>query len=140
MENGVLVLSIIIGVIGVIAFTNAVVFPKLAKKGFNIREGLETATLTAETANVAFDALKGILPKNEAINTIDKVLDLAVVGAKKAEQLYYINQIDGEQRKQEATSFVEDALKLSGVEITPDIQKIIDGAIEASVYSIGHKK
>ena len=54
-----------------------------------------------------------------------------------AEQLYKIHQIQKDARKEEATRFVYEALELAGVEITPAIQKIVDGSIEAAVNAMG---
>lgn len=59
-------------------------------------------------------------------------------GAEAAEQLYFINGITKDQRKEEATKFVYDALKVSEIEITPQIEQIVSACIEAAVFAMGH--
>lgn len=53
-----------------------------------------------------------------------------------AEQLYKTSQIPEEQRKAEATQLVYICLQAAGVDVTEDMKRIIDGAIEAAVYAL----
>ena len=38
-----------------------------------------------------------------------------------------------------ARQYINEAVKMMGVEMTPEVSKLIDGAIEAEVLDIGHK-
>lgn len=84
------------------------------------------------------DSLQGFFPNSPALLIVDKVIDWARKGAEAAEQLYYIDSITGDQRKAEATKFVYDALKVAEIEITPAVEKVVDGCIEAAVFAMGH--
>lgn len=56
--------------------------------------------------------------------------------------MYKTSQIPEEQRKAEATHLVYICLQAAGVDVTEDMKKIIDGAIEAAVYALpkSHEK
>jgi hypothetical protein len=136
--NTLAVLTLVIGiVIGVVA-TVGVVMPLLKKKGIDIEKYLNEANDTVVKVDQVFDTIKPFLPNVPAIGVIDKVLEYTKIGVNKAEQLYYIRQIQADQRKQEAKNFILDVLKLAKIDVTPELDKVIDGAIEASVMALGH--
>jgi hypothetical protein len=56
-----------------------------------------------------------------------------------AEQLYHIGKLEPGRRKEAARAYVIDVLKLAGVDITPEVGRLIDGVIEAEVLGLGHK-
>ena len=70
---------------------------------------------------------------------MDKVLTAANVGVGQAEQLYNIGQLEPGERKDAARQYVTQAVALMGVEVTPEVTKLIDGAIEAEVLNLRHK-
>lgn len=129
-----LVIGIVIGVVAVIG----VAIPYLKRKGIDIQGDLNMANDFVARANQIFDTIKPFLPNIPAIDILDKVLEYTKLGVDKAEQLYHIGQIQADQRKQEAKNFIVDALKLAKIEVTPELDKVIDGAIEASVMALGH--
>ncbi|ORX22466.1 hypothetical protein BVF91_11540 [Thermoanaerobacterium sp. PSU-2] len=136
--NTLAVLTLVIGlVIGVVA-TVGVVIPLLKKKGIDIEKYLNEANDTVVKVDQVFDTIKPFLPQVPALGIIDKVLEYTKLGVDKAEQLYHIGQIQADQRKAEAKSFILDALKLAKIDVTPELDKVIDGAIEASVMALGH--
>ena len=136
MEFNTVLLVVTIAAVTVAAV--ALVFPALKKKGVNTGHVLKVASTGLSGADQITDVLKEIFPANGIVNIVDKIVDYAKVGVQKAEQLYKINQIDKDARKEEATRFVNEALELAGVEITPAIQKIVDGSIEAAVNAMSH--
>ena len=136
MEFNTVLLVVTIAAVMVAAV--ALVFPALKKKGVNTGHVLKVASTGLSGADQITDVLKEIFPANGIVNIVDKIVDYAKVGVQKAEQLYKINQIDKDARKEEATRFVNEALELAGVEITPAIQKIVDGSIEAAVNAMSH--
>ena len=69
---------------------------------------------------------------------VDKVIDYAEIGVAEAEQLYRVNDITKDERKQAAIEFVYQSLRLAGYELTPELEKITAGAIEAAVLGLGH--
>lgn len=121
-----------------VALALLVLFPLLKKKGIKTDQILAAALTGIKGVDGLTEALKAIFPKNAAISIIDKIIDYAKIGVKKAEQLYYINEITGDQRKDEALKFVYQSLEIVGIEITPEVKAIVDGCIEAAVLALGH--
>ena len=138
--NTLAVLALVIGLVIGVAATIGVIIPLLKKKGIDLEKYLTTANDTVVKVDQVFDTIKPFLPNVPAIGIIDKVLEYTKIGVNKAEQLYHIGQIQADQRKAEAKSFILDALKLANIEVTPELDKVIDGAIEASVMALGHTK
>lgn len=102
-------------------------------KNVNVSNIIESAGTVSDTANEVFDKIKVLLPQTPALTIIETVLDLAEVGVNAAEKLYKTATIGKDDRYQSATEFVTDALKTAGVEITPEIEKVIEGAITGAV-------
>lgn len=138
--NTLAVLTLVVGLVIGVAATIGIVIPLLKKKGIDIEKYLSEANDTVVKVDEVFDTIKPFLPQVPAIGIIDKVLEYTKLGVDKAEQLYHIGQIQANQRKQEAKNFILDALKLAKIDVTPELDKVIDGAIEASVMALGHTK
>ena len=137
--NTLAVLALVVGIaIGVVAMLS-IELPYVKKKGIDIEKYLNKVNDTVVKIDQVFNTIKPFLPNVPAIGIVDKVLEYAKLGVNKAEQLYHIGQIQANQRKEEAKSFIFDALKLAKIDITPELEKVIDGAIEASVMALGHK-
>ena len=108
----------------------------LSKHGINVQKGLETTDNGLTIANTIVDALKTAMPENKVISVIDKITDYAQTGVKAAEQLAKSGQISAEARKAEAQKYITTALNMAGIEITPEIQTAIDGAVECAVTAL----
>lgn len=139
LSNTVLVLGIILGIALGVAILSYFVLPLLIKKGVPVSQYIQTADEVLNKAEAVMKVVDGLLPNNQAVNIIDKIIEIAEIGTKNAEQLYKIEEIDKTQRKEEAIKYVHTVLEELGIEITPEREQIIDGAIEAAVYAIGHK-
>ena len=108
----------------------------LSKHGVNVQKGLETTDNGLTIANTIVDALKTAMPENKVISVIDKITDYAQTGVQAAEQLAKSGQITADQRKEEAQKYITTALNMAGIEITPEIQTAIDGAVECAVVTL----
>lgn len=127
-----------IALIIVIACTAAIVgaaygISYAKKKGVDVGTGIKTADTLTDAIGTAFETIKPLLPTHPAIGIIDSIIGLAEVGVNAAEKLYKTATIDKDQRKAEATEFVVAALKAAGIEVTDEIQQVIDGAITGAV-------
>lgn len=114
------------------------IISSLHKKGVDVSGVLKATSTGIDAADFVADGLQAFFPNSTALLIVDKVIGWARKGAEAAEQLYHINSITGDQRKDEATKFVYDALKVAEIEITPAVEKIVDGCIEAAVFTMGH--
>ncbi len=103
------------------------------KKGVDVGTGIDIADTLTDVIGNAFATLKPLLPASPYLSIIDSILGLADVGVNAAESLYKTATIEKDQRKDEATKFILAALSAAGVEVTDDIQQVIDGAITGAV-------
>lgn len=138
MENINVILVILVSVLLIVLF-GIVLIPFVNKKGFNMPVIFKSANGVLGAGNQVTEILKALYPDNPAIVIVDKIIDYAQIGVQKAEQLYFINTIAKEDRKEEALKFVYNALELAKIERNEAIDKIVDGAVEAAVLSLGHK-
>jgi len=125
---------VIVAAIAIVTICYTCVY--LNKHGINVQKGLETTDNGLTIANTIVDALKTAMPENKVISVIDKITDYAQTGVKAAEQLAKSGQISAEARKAEAQKYITTALNMAGIEITPEIQTAIDGAVECAVTAL----
>ncbi len=134
------ILLLVIAICSVVTAILIFIFPYFKKKKIDPNEILNTANIGINGADSVVEVLKGIFPKNAAINIVDKVIEYAKIGVSKAEQLYLISEIGKDDRKTEAIKFTLDSLGLAGIEITPQIEAIVNGCVEAAVLGLGHNE
>ena len=135
MENYQILLLIAAVVAGFVLAT-VVFVPMLKKKYVNTPQIIGTVQDGLATADTILDGVQAALPGLPGITVVDKVIELAQKGVNAAEQLYKSAQVPKEERKTTAVQLVKDCLTAANVEITPDIEKIIDGAVEAAVFTL----
>lgn len=136
MKNPVLLILFVIIVALAVALCVLLLVPLLIKKGVDVSGTIEKADLAISTLDSLTDTIKALFPNTPGLDMVDKILVYAQKAVDSAEQLYKTSQIPEEQRKTEATQLVYTCLKASGVDVTEDMKKIIDGAIEAAVYAL----
>jgi hypothetical protein len=135
MNNTEIVIAIVALVAG-IALSASVFIPLLKKKGVKTDQIIDEAQAGLKTADIIVDGVQAALPDLPGIKIVHEVIELASKGADAVEQKKKSGQITTEQRKETAIQFVKDCLTAANVEITPDIEKIIDGAVEAAVFAL----
>lgn len=138
--NGLEIVLFIVTIVAVIFGVCGFVLPQLTKKGIDTGKVLDTTDKGLEIADNAVDTVKAIAPDIPYINIVDKVIEYAQIGVKKAEQMYKANQGGDDTRKTEAVQLVTDCLTAAKINITPDLKKIIDGAVESAVYTLPKTK
>lgn len=134
----ILILTLIL--VTFIIFVMVAALPFFIKKGVNVSEYIKTADNVVDKAGIVVAASDKILPDNPTINILKLITDWAQKAVHGAEQLYIASQLPPDQRKEKAKETIYAALKLSNVNITPELEKVIDGAIEAEVLALGHTK
>lgn len=134
---------LIISVVLLVLVITGIIFallPYLRKKGYDIGKMIETADNIVDKASAVIDVTEAVLPPNPILTVILLIEKWAKISVNSAEQMYIASQLEKEQRKESAKTQVYAVLKLLGVEITEEIDVIIDGAIEAEVMALGHSK
>ena len=110
--------------------------PALIKRGVDVSGTIKKADMAISALDTLTDTVKALFPDTPGIDLIDKILVYAQKAVDSAEQLYKSSQIPESQRKAEATKLVYICLQEAGVDVTEDMKKIIDGAIEAAVFAL----
>lgn len=82
-------------------------------------------------------AVSSALP-SEDLAILVTVIEAACEGAKTAEELWLMGTMPKEDRNDYAQLLVADTLKKAGVEVTEQIQAIIDGGIEMMCLLMPH--
>lgn len=132
-----LVLGVILALL-VVYFIN-IILPKLDKNHIDVSGNLEKAEKVIDTVNVVADTANSILPGNPAVLGLKVVAEWAKKAVGEAEQLYISSKLDKDGRNAKAKETVYAALKVANVELTPELEKAIDGAIEFETNALGHK-
>jgi len=110
----------------------------LKRRGVDV-EGLITSAREAVAAvNAAADLTRPFLPDGPGLELFDTISEAAQIAVASAEQLCHIGKLEPGQRKEAAREFIENAVRLTGAEVTPEVGKLIDGAIEANVWELRH--
>jgi hypothetical protein len=130
------IICIIVAAVGVIFGICGIIFPALTKKGVDTGAILGKVDSGLDIAGKTVDAIKNIAPDTPYISTAEAIIEFSDQGVKKAEQLYQSNQISADARKTEAIQLTKDLLTAAGVTITPQIETIINGCVEAATFAL----
>ena len=129
-------LIITIGVIAAVAVMLGFVLPYLKRRGVDIERLIDQTKDALATVNKTLDIVRPFLTSAEVF---DRIIEAAHVGVGNAEQLYHAGKLNAGERNAAARQYIEDSLRLIVIEVTPEVQRVIDGAIEAEVLALGHK-
>lgn len=105
----------------------------LVKQGKDPGKELATANTIVDTAVSANEAVKPFIPA-PVESIIDSVLKVTQTGVHSAQQLYNSGQLPPDLRKEQATEYAVNMVKLAGHEVTPDLERVIRDTAEAAVY------
>lgn len=105
----------------------------LIKKGVNVQPMLEKADGALTIADKVADGITAIAPTAPGVVTVDKIIEWSQKMVESEEQMVKSKQILPDQRKEKAAEQVRTCLTSAGITITPEYEKIIDGAIEGAV-------
>lgn len=133
------VLLIVLGIIIGVAVVLCLALPYLKRKGIDLSGIIAKSKEAVESVNAAMTTIRPFLNQSPGLAIFDKILGIAKIAVGNAEQLYHIGQLEADQRKAEATDYIYQALALAGVEVTPEVTAVVEGAIEANVLELGHK-
>ena len=135
-------LIVTVGAVVAVGLILGFVLPYLKKKGVDVQRLLDQSKEVLAVANNAFDQAKPFLANADLINmnVFDEILSMASVAVHNVQQLHDSGQItDPVLRKEAARQYVIDSLPLIGVEVTEEVTRVIDGAIEAKVFTLKHR-
>ena len=133
-----IIIVCIIAATSIVTLSIEKLIPTLAKKNDNIEKGIDTAkTIVNETGNI-IEIADSVLPNNEVINVLEIIEKWAKKAVDCAEQLYKTSKLEKDERNNKAKEQIYSLLEMLNVKRTTEIDKIIDGTIEAEVFALGH--
>ena len=109
-----------------------------SKKNNNLEKIFNNSNKVIESVDSIIKIADTIAPNNPVLNIIKIIEKYAKVGVHHSEQLYINSKLESNERKNKAKETIYSVLKELNINITPNISKIIDGAIEAEVLALGH--
>lgn len=113
-----------------------ILIPYLVKKGINVSGILVGTNSALDAAGIVVDGVKTFLPDNPSLCIVERIIDYAQKAVEAAEQMYKASQIAADERNAKATEIVYECLNVAGIEVNDDIRKIVDGLIEAAVFTL----
>ena len=125
-----LVVLVIAAVIGIVF----VLFPYLKKRGVDVSKTMSAIGSGIDTVDKAVDTISTIAPDLPFLVTLNSIITICQKGYEYAEKLCAAGEIGkGPEKKAAATENVYEALRVLGIEITPEVEKIVDGSLEITV-------
>ena len=138
--NNLQTLIITIGAVVIVGLVIGILLPYLKRRGVNVQKLLDQTKEVVAAANSAYDKAKPFLVDSVDANKFEQIMDIAFVGVNNVQQLYDSGQMtDPDERKAAARQYIIDSLPLIGIEITKEVERVIDGAIECEVYALKHR-
>ncbi|GCD13306.1 hypothetical protein [Clostridium tagluense] len=113
--------------------------PLLKKKGVKIDEVLEKAEIVLGGGQAIINAADKLLPGNPTVDILNLAEKYAIIGVHQAEQLYIKSKLGKNERNTKSKETIAAALKLLNIEVTADVETVINGVIEAECLALGHK-
>ena len=52
--------------------------------------------------------------------------------------MYKLDKLPADEREAAARKYIAETAQVFGVEMTPEVEKLVDGALQASVNAMGH--
>lgn len=139
LSNSMAIVCAVIFITTIVTIGINIGIPALKNRGVDVKEYIDGADTVIKKANTIIEATDSILPNNPIVNTIKVVEKWARIGVNYAEQLYNTSKLEKEERNDKAKEQVYTVLEMLHIERTPEIDKIIDGAIEAEVLVLKSK-
>ena len=137
--SNLIILLIILAVTLAVGGIVVVLFPYLKKKGIQTEEVLKKADTFLQGFDTITSFADKLLPANPIVNILDIVGKFAKISVSNAEQMYITSQLAKDDRNAKAKDTIYATLKMLNIEVTPELDKIIDSAIESECLALGHK-
>ena len=137
--NNMETLIITIALVAVVAVIMGLVIPRLKKQGVDIDKTIEQTKNVLNAITEMADIVKPFVDESKVASDFESILAATKTGVANAEQLWHAGQLEGNERKGAAQKYVIDTLGLLKVPVTPEVERVVNGAIEAEVLGMGHK-
>lgn len=86
------------------------------------------------------EAIYNIWPDKKELKVVNIIMNAAIEGAEIAEKAWKMGNLDKDERNAYAKKLVKETLAKAGIEVTPQIEMIVSGVIEAVCIVLPHAK
>lgn len=86
------------------------------------------------------EAIYNIWPDKKELKVVHTIMKAAIEGAEIAEKAWKMGNLDKDERNAYAKKLVKETLSKAGIEITPQVEMIVSGIIEAVCIVLPHEK
>ena len=86
------------------------------------------------------EAVYNIWPDKKELKVVHTIMKAAIEGAEIAEKAWKMGNLDKDERNAYAKKLVKETLSKAGIEITPQVEMIVSGIIEAVCIVLPHEK
>ena len=108
--------------------------------GKDILKNLVVSRPVIKALGAAAEAIYHIWPNKAVLRIVYVVMKAAIEGAEIAEQAWKLGNLEKEERNTYAKKLVKETLAKAGIEITPQIEMIVGGIIEAVCIILPHNQ
>ena len=135
MENNITIFAVIavLAFFAILYLTLRILTKKLGND--KVASMLTDMKTGIEKMDAMLESMSSVIP-NAATNVVDTILRYAYVVVSAVERMYLNGTIVKENRKGLASEKIHNILAMIGIEITPDMEDIIDTSIESAVNSL----
>jgi hypothetical protein len=132
-------ITLLIAVLSLVCFFGTMYgIQTLVKEGRDPGKQLQIADAIVDIVASANTVIKPYIPV-PAESIIDIILKVTQAGVHSAQQLYNNGQLPPDLRKDQATEYALNMIKLTGHEVTPELEQTIRNTAEAAVYVMKQK-
>ena len=107
--------------------------------GKDILRGIMLSRPVVAALGAAVEAVCNIWPDKKILKIIHTVMKAGIEGAEIAEKAWKMGNLEKDERNAYAKKLVKETLAKAGIEITPQIELIIGGVIEAVCILLPHE-
>ena len=130
-------LAIVLGIVCIIQL----VLPRLKDKGVDIPAMIDLVAKNAAAVEQTLATVRPFIEDKADLSIVDKAIEFTGVGVHASQQLHKIGQLESdEDRRTAAREFAINALKVAKIDVTPELERVIDGTLQSDVWKLGHKK
>ena len=124
----------------ILAVIVAALYIYKAVTGKDILRGIMLSKPVIMGVGAAVEAVANIWPEKHELYVVQTVMKAAIEGAEIAEKAWKMGNLEKEDRNPYAKALVRETLSKTGITITPQIEMIISGVIEAVCIVLPHEK
>lgn len=108
--------------------------------GKDILRGIMLSRPVVAALGAAVEAVCNIWPDKKILKTIHTVMKAAIEGAEIAEKAWKMGNLEKDERNAYAKKLVKETLAKAGIEVTPQVELIVSGVIEAVCILLPHEQ